>query len=72
MPTIPERLRELRKSKGLSQRAVGEAIEVTERNYRKYEAGEFEPAAKNIIKLANLFEVSTDYILCQSDNPKRQ
>ena len=71
MPTIAERVRELRKSKRLSQRAVGEAIGITERNYRRYEAGEFEPSASNIVKLADLFNVSADYILGRSDNPRQ-
>ena len=71
MPTIAERVRELRKSKGLSQRAVGEAIGINERNYRKYEAGYSDPSASNIVKLANFFEVSTDYILGCTDNPRR-
>jgi len=72
MPTIAERVRELRTLKGLSQRAVGEAIGITERNYRKYEAGDNDPSASNIIKLADLFDVSADYILGRSDNPQRQ
>ena len=72
MPTFAERIKELRNSKGLSQHAVGEILGVNERSYRRYEMGEFEPTATNIIKLANLFEVSSDYLLGLSDNPKRQ
>ncbi|MCL2673776.1 MAG: helix-turn-helix domain-containing protein [Defluviitaleaceae bacterium] len=72
MPTFAERIRTLRNSKGLSQRVVGESLGINERTYKRYEAGEFEPTATNIIKLANLFEVSADYILGLSDNPQRQ
>ena len=71
MPTLADRLKELRKSKGLSQREVGEAIGVNERNYRRYEAGDSDPAATKVVKLADFFEVSADYLLGRSDNPQQ-
>jgi len=71
MPTIADRLKELRKSKELPQRAVGESIGINERTYRRYEAGDIDPSATNVIKLADFFEVSADYLLGRSDNPQR-
>lgn len=37
----------------------------------RYETGEREPGIAELIKLANYFDVSIDYLLEQTDNPKR-
>ncbi|MCL2852324.1 MAG: helix-turn-helix domain-containing protein [Defluviitaleaceae bacterium] len=68
MPKIADRIKELRKSKGLSQREVGEAIGITERSYRRYEAGDMDPSATNIVNLADFFGVSADYLLGRTNH----
>ena len=72
MPTIDERLKELRKQKGITQKQVYTAIEVSERNYQSFEYGTVRPNHDNIIKLADYFQVSTDYLLGRSNNPIMQ
>ena len=72
MPSFPDRLKELRKSKKLTQKQLAVAIKVSERNYQSFEYGEFKPSHDNIIKLAEYFQVSTDYLLGLTDNPERQ
>lgn len=71
MADFVERLKELRKAKGVTQKEMAELLGLTERSYRHYEAGEIDPPTKNTIKLANYFSVSTDYLLGLSDESKR-
>jgi len=63
MPSFPDRLKELRKSKGVTQKAVAEHIGILEQAYQKYEYGKHEPNHETTIKLADYFEVSVDYLL---------
>ena len=72
MPSFPDRLKELRKIKGVTQKQVAESIGISERNYQNLEHGKYNPNHDNIIKLADYFEVSADYLLGRSDNPNRQ
>ena len=70
MSNIANRLKELRTANKLTQNQVALAIRINERTYRRYEAGEIEPSAVTIIKLADYFDISADYLLCRTDNPK--
>jgi len=72
MPDFSERLKELRKAKGLSQKSLGEVIGLSERGIQNYELETNKPTSDTIIKLADYFDVSTDYLLGCSDNPQRQ
>ncbi len=71
MTTFQDRLKELRKNKKNTQKEIGLLINVNERNYRRYEAGEIEPTKTVLITLADYFNVSTDYLLGRSDDPIR-
>ena len=62
MDIIAYRLRELRRSKKLSQDAVAQYLGISRTAYNKYENGAIKPVRK-ICELANLFNVSTDYLL---------
>ena len=72
MPTFADRLKQLRTEKKLTQKTVAQAIDMTERAYQDLEYSKYNPNHDNIIKLADFFEVSTDYLLGRSDNPQRQ
>ena len=65
MSLISDKLRELRNTKNQTQKQIAEIAGVSERNYRKYEAGEADPSTSVIINLAIYYAVSTDYILCR-------
>ncbi len=67
-----ERLKSLRKSTKITQNLLSKDIGVTERTIRRYEYMEIEPTASIIIKLANYFNVSADYLLGLSDDPTRR
>ena len=69
MPTFTERLKELRKAKNVTQVNVAEAIGCVEQYYQKIEYGKIMPRYDKIEKLADFFEVSTDYLLGRSDDP---
>lgn len=58
------RLKELRKSKSLNQSQVANAIGISQRTYSNYEIGTREPDINTIIKLADYFNVTIDYLLC--------
>ena len=57
------RLMELREERNLSQNDVANAIQTSRTNIGRWEKGLNEPAAGYLIKLAEFFEVSTDYLL---------
>lgn len=62
------RLKELREEKNLSQWDVANGIKTGQRNIGRWEKEEVQPAADYIIRLADFFEVSTDYLLGRSDD----
>ena len=70
--TFGAHLRTIRKSQKYTQKQVAEAIDVTERNYQRYEADEQRPAFDVLIALADYFDVSLDYLCGRSDNPERK
>lgn len=58
-----ERLKSLRKEKGMGQNALAEAIKVSNASISYWETGKQEPCAEAIFKLALFFNVSADYLL---------
>ncbi len=67
MTTFSERLLALREGKNLSQAAVAKQIGITSRTYQRYEAGEREPMLSTLVRMADFFEVSVDYLVCRTD-----
>jgi len=66
--TISERLKTLRKLNNLSQDNVAKYLEIQRTTISQYESGDLIPPTLNIIKLAKLYNVTTDYILCYELN----
>jgi len=66
------RLKQLRQASGLSQIQVSAAIGISGRAYQYFEYGQQEPSIAILVKLANYFKVSADYLLGLSDDPKRR
>lgn len=69
--SFPERLVEVRKARGLTQKQVCEGTDISDIGYRRYEYGTREPAYKQLLALADFFNVSLDYLVGRSDNPQR-
>ena len=63
MEIFQKRLIELRKINGLTQRKVAEHLQISQPSYIRYENGKSEPTLANLIKLADYFDVSLDYLL---------
>ena len=61
-----ERLRKLRNEKGLSTRALGEIIGVSNATISRYETGKRDPDLLVVNKIANYFNVTIEY-LCGED-----
>ena len=64
------RLKELRKSRGLSQLKLAMELNMCQNTISRYETGEREPGLKELISIADYFDVSTDYLLERTNNPR--
>ena len=65
-----ERLRKLRQSKGLSRKELGQALGLAESTISNYENDLRTPDYELLTRIADFFEVSTDYLLGRTDDPK--
>ena len=66
------RLKEIRKSKGISQLKLALDLNTNQNTISRYETGEREPGIRELIQIADYFQVSVDYLLERTDNPKMQ
>lgn len=57
-----KRLKELRLKKGLKQQELAEILGIKRNTYSDWENGKTEPSYENLVKLADLFEVSLDWL----------
>lgn len=64
-----KRLRDLREDHDMTQKAVGEAINVPQRTYAYYESGQRMIPPRVLCALADLYGVSVDYLLERTDVP---
>jgi transcriptional regulator with XRE-family HTH domain len=67
MKIFMERLVEQRKLFKYSQRQMSEHLNITQPSYIRYENGTAEPTLENLVKIADLFDVSVDYLLGRED-----
>ena len=65
--TFPKRLLGLRKQHNLTQRDVANYLSIAQPSYIRYENGTAEPTLDNRSRLADLFDVSSDYLIGRSD-----
>lgn len=63
-------VRALREDRDLRQREVAEVLNVSQNTYSQYENGVIELTAENLVKLADFYDVSVDYLLGRTRNPK--
>ena len=63
------RLKELRLANGLTQKELAKSIEVGRTTISEYESGKIVPKHEGLLKLANYFNVSVDYLTGVSDEP---
>lgn len=72
MNDFGSRLKEIRKSKGVTQKQLAIAIGGSERGIQNYELNERKPAFDVLIALADFFDVSLDYLCGRSDVAERR
>lgn len=66
---ISKVLKDLRTQKGLTRQQLSDTLDLKERTYLKYETGEARPPYETLIKLADYFNVTTDYLLGRNAPP---
>lgn len=63
MAELKSKIRELREARGMSTQQLADILGVSQRQVQLYEKGESVPKIEGLIILADLFGVSTDYLL---------
>lgn len=66
-----KRLRDLREDHDLKQAEIADMLKIQQTVYSRYERGVQNLPLDYLIKLADFYKVSTDYILGRTDNPRR-
>ena len=64
------RIRELREDRDLSQAQIAQVIKTTQQQYSKIEIGKSDISGEKLSLLADFYNVSVDYILGRTNNPK--
>jgi transcriptional regulator with XRE-family HTH domain len=67
---MENKLRHLRKSRGYTQISLQMQTGIEQALLSKYENGERIPPTETLLKLADFYRVSLDYILCRTENPE--
>lgn len=65
-----KRIRDLREDNDKTQQEVADYLSTSQTMYARYERGANEMPIRHLIKLADFYGVSTDYILGRTDNQK--
>lgn len=67
LKVFPQRLKELRLKKGLTQTELAKYMNVSQGGYTKWENGRTEPNLETFLKLASILNTTTSYLLGESD-----
>lgn len=67
-----KKLREIREDKDIKQKVIAKYLNVSQNTYSQYETGVISLTAEVLIKLADYYNVSVDYLLDRTDNPNMQ
>lgn len=67
---LSQRLRGCREERGLSQREVAIFCDITEKAYQNYELMTREPKLEILVRIADFFDVSLDYLTGRTDRKK--
>ena len=69
MPLYP-RIRDLREDNDITQTQMGKILSCSQRVYSNYERGEIDIPTYTLIQIADFYNVSVDYLLNRTDNPR--
>ena len=70
MKVLAERLRALRESVKLSQEKMGRLVGMKQSSVNRYESGQSDPSPETLLRYADYFDVSMDYIFGRTDKPQ--
>jgi len=62
-----KRLRKVRMDRHMTQQKLSDSVGLALRSYQCYEQGTREPSLDMLVKLANVLQVTTDYLLCRDE-----
>lgn len=65
-----ERLNFLREKNNYTKSELAEKIGITRMSYFRYEKGKRLPTYEILLQMADIFDVSVDYLMCRTDYPK--
>ncbi len=70
MNIFPNRFKELKSNKNVTYQQIAEYLSLQMQTVKFYASGKVDPPSSKLIKLADYFDVSLDYLVGRSDNPK--
>lgn len=62
-----KRLNQTRKYRDLTAQYMADSLKVALRSYRMYESGDRYPSLEMLVKIADILDVPTDFLLCRDD-----
>lgn len=62
-----KRLRSLRMKRNFTQQNMADMLQVSLNTYQKYEQAERSPSLDCLVKIANILDAPTDFLLCRDD-----
>lgn len=70
MSVFAEQLKTLRRIKGLTQKELAEKVGVKQNSYSDWENGKSEPNIEMLVRLAECFDVSIDFLIGRKNQRK--
>lgn len=67
-----KRLRATRMERKFTQQRLADSVDLALRSYQCYEQGTRQPSLEMLVKLADVLDVSTDYLLCRDSFLEKQ
>jgi len=67
---LADLLKECRKKKNVTQSETARYLGIDLRTYTRYESGERDPSIMTLVKMADFFDVTTDYLLGRDSDKK--
>ena len=64
------RLKELRSARKMTQQRLAMELSMSQNTVSRYENGEREPGLTELVRIADYFDVSLDYLLERTDRPR--
>lgn len=64
---LNDRIRTARMQRKITQQEMADSLQMALRSYQQYEQGISSPPWENIVKIADILNVPTDFLLCRDD-----